>query len=165
MEIKKLMSQLNGKLTDNEFYRLTGIDRAAVWKIQNTDYACPSGKVLLIYDLAKENGTDLSEKDVLSLLLGVKFAHTLKDLDELLSGIMDLETWVNIVTPENNTQISRLRILGMDYSELSRLRSGEKKRFRSKRAVAMVRLSNYEIDIFGLLGTSKEFFNKERKTA
>lgn len=155
MNVKSFLRKLKGSLTEKEFYRLTGINHSTAWKMINTAYSCPPERLLVLYKMAKANGIILSHKDISTLLLGSKFAETLVDLDMLISGKVTLDRWIR----SDRSQQEQTRVLGFDYSSVFYKRTGKHKRSWPKRSVDIVRRSNYQIDLFDLLGADRKWFN------
>jgi hypothetical protein len=157
MDIKKLLNDLKGQLSEREFYDLTGINRSTAWKMSNNEsYACPPGRALILYNLAKKKNIHLSREDMAIILLG-RFSESLPDLDLLVSGKNSLDEWVKC-GPQ--TYLARGKIIGLDYSTVFYKRIGKRKKSWPKRAIEIVRKSGYQIDLFDLLGTKREWFDE-----
>lgn len=154
VDVKSFLRKLKGSSTEKEFYRLTGISHSTAWKMVNLTYSCPPERALVLYKMAKLDGITLSHKDISTLLLGRKLAETLVDLDMVISGTMTLDKWVR----SDESQQEQTKVLGLNYSSVFYKRTGKHKKSWPKRAVDIVRRSNYQIDLFDLLGADRKWF-------
>ena len=154
MDVKNFLQKLRGTLSEKGFYRLTGINHSTAWKMANLAYSCPPERGLVLYELAKSKGILLSYKDIAVLLLGCKLAETLVDLDMVISGKMTLDKWIR----SGISQQEQTKVLGLDYSSVFYKRIGKHKKSWPKRAVDIVRRSNYQIDLLDLLGADRKWF-------
>ena len=146
--IRNMIQTLRSKLTWKEFYQITSVSCAQLWKMEHFGYSYPPEKVFTLSSLAKKHGSPLSQKEIITLLLGEELAGRLADLDLLMEGRKSLDTWLRLV----GSQRSQAKILGLHYSTIFHHRARKFKRFWPKRAVEIARRSNYEIDLLDLLG-------------
>ena len=148
MTIRKILQELRGDQTWRKFHQLTGISCGQLWKMEHQGHALPPQKTAILCELAKKQGWPLSQKEIITLLLGGELACRLADLDLLMEGRTLLDTWIR----QSGSQRSQVKILGLHYSTIFHHRSRRFKRFWPKRAVEIARRSNYEIDLLDLLG-------------
>lgn len=156
MNVRKLIEGLRGELKWREFYKLTGISLSQLWKIEHQGHSCPPEKVKILYGLAQEHGKPFSQKEIITLLLGGELAGRLADRDLLLAGSMTLEEWLK----HDGSRMSQTKILGLHYSTAYHRQEGKFRRFWPKRAVEIARRSNYQIDLFELLGADRKWLGE-----
>lgn len=156
MNVYKFLNQIRGEQIWREFYNLTGINQPTGWKMANRGYSCPPKRIKLLYDLAKKQGRTLSQREVVTLLLGNKLAERLVDLDLILKGRRSLDAWAR---QAGYTQKAQSKTLGISYSTIFSRRNKRFARFWPRRAVEIARRSNYQIDLFELLGVDRKWFN------
>ena len=147
---RKMLQELRGEQTWAKFYQITGISCGQLWKIEHLGHSCPPEKVRILSDLAQKCGRTLSQKEIMTLLLGGELAGRLADLDLLMAGRTPFDTWIR----QSGSQRSQIKILGIHYSTIFHRRKGKFKRFWPKRAVEIARRSNYQIDLLDLLDGS-----------
>ena len=148
MSLRVILQELRGAQTWKRFHQLTGFSCAQLWKMEHLGHSCPPKKVKVLSDIAQKCGRPLSQKEIMTLLLGEHLAGRLADLDLLMKGRNPLDIWLR----STSSQRDQAKILGLHYSTIFRRRTGKFKRFWPKRAVEIARRSNYEIDLFDLLG-------------
>lgn len=141
-----IIEELRGELTRKQFMTLTGISLSQLWKIKHQGHSLPPRKIKILCELARQCRKSLSQYEILSLLLGGKVGP-LADLDLLLKGRNPLDTWL-----KTGSQRSQAKILGLDYSTIFHRREGKFQRFWPAHAIEIARRSNYQIDLFDLLG-------------
>lgn len=146
--MRKLIEELRGTMTWKEFYHLTGISCAQLWKMEHLGSPCSPKKIQTLSEFAQTRGRNLTQKEIIMLLLGRNLAGRLADLDLLMEGRKPLDIWIR----QSGSQRSQTSILGLHYSTIFHRRKGRFKRFWPKRAVEIARRSNYEIDLLELLG-------------
>lgn len=154
MNTRKFIQDLRRNETWKEFYEHVGISLSQLWKLERLGQSCPPQRVKLLYELAKKQGRLLSQKEIITLLLGGELAGRLADLDLLLVGRKPLDTCLK----QNGSQRGNAKILGLEYSTIFHRREGKFRRFWPKRAVEIARRSGYQIDLFELLGADREWF-------
>lgn len=148
MLVRPLLDKIKGDLSWIEFRRRTGISQPTAWKMVEMSRSSTPERIKSLCALAKKRGVVPTHKEILFLLLSEKIAGNLADLDLISSGSIPLDKWIR----SGVSQRSQAKTLGLNYSTIYHRRKGLFKRFWPKRAIEIVRRSNYQIDIFDLLG-------------
>ena len=153
MLVRSLLDKIKGDLPWAEFRRRTGVSQPTAWKMVEMSRSSTPERIKALCALAKKRGIVTTHKEILFLLLSEKVAGSLVDLDLIASGAIPLDKWMR----NGTSQRSQARTLGLSYSTIYHRRNGSFKHFWPKRAIEIVRRSNYRIDIFDLLGIDRKW--------
>lgn len=167
MNAKEFYSRLKPQgMSWAEFGRRTGFISIHKWRAFGTKggktlgYSIPPHIAQNISEFAKANGKILTTTEVLRMLLGEDLWQESKDKGKLISGTMTIDEWLKRKTRTAISQKKAIESLGLEESTAYHYRMGLFKRFLPVKAIEVVRRSGYKIDLWRLLGTSRQAFFK-----